>query len=31
MGVLGLENVRDVPLYEDALKYAAQAVAEHAE
>ena len=31
MGVLGLENVRDVPLYDDALKAAAQAVAERGE
>lgn len=31
MGVFELGNVRDVPLYEDALKYAAQAVAEPAE
>jgi len=29
--VLGLENVRDVPLREDALKHSAQAVAERAE
>jgi hypothetical protein len=31
MGVLELANVRDVPLYEDALKHAAQAVAERGE
>jgi anti-anti-sigma regulatory factor len=31
MGVLSLENVRDVPAYEDALKYAADAVAEGAD